>query len=478
MVAFLFGLENQTITATQKKKENHFEWPIMKWGRRKPSSSSSPRPSCIYHVFPISWLSKLKLVGGNSEHKLTKGKQKGKLNSKSQSSPRPASWRDGRFYRPADDSYWRLSFGEDRFECQKSRGNLKSVWYDSDEELELPVSSSQKAQNCTSIPMEVAGHEETQKFNDLVSDIRKVRELPQNMEISPKFVTMKAEKGREGKGFKTPRRKAAKDQKLRKTNQLVLEEKWVELERELDKGEEKSTKPIEKDMVKLEPLKIIQTTRRDYQRLRASDSRKHHRVSSVNPRNFSLRTIEEDCVSEALNFEETNGFSEEESGEWQKLKDMRIKEQMLKSGQQKKSIYVSREIQGRTRKQSGKVRVYSPRTAAKMECKIKALEDMKKAKMKKKTRERTIKDRTAFDTFAVVKSSFDPQQDFRDSMLEMITEKGIRQPEQLEELLACYLTLNSEEYHDLIINVFRQVRFNLNQANFCPDIQDEHYPHD
>uniref|UniRef100_A0A5B7BWR0 Transcription repressor n=1 Tax=Davidia involucrata TaxID=16924 RepID=A0A5B7BWR0_DAVIN len=436
-----------------------------KWGRRKPSSSSSPRPSSISRVFPISWLSKLKQMGGTSEEKRRKEKQKGKLNSKSQSSPWPASWKDGRFY-SGDDSYWRLSFGEDRFECQKSRGGLKSVWYDSDDKLELPLSSSQKVQNCKSIPMEVAGHEETHKLN---SDIRKMRELPRNVEILPEIVTTKAEKDREGKGLKIPRRKAVKDQKLRK-----LEERWAELERESDKAEEQSTKPVRKDIFKLEPVKIM----RDYQKLRASDSRKHRRVSSVNSRNSDLRTIEEDCVSEALNLEETNGFSEEESGEWQELKDMKIKELMLKSGKQRKSIYISRETQGRRTKQSGKVRVYSPRTAAKIECKIKALEDMKKARMKKKTKEITVKDRTAFDSFAVVKCSFDPLQDFRDSMLEMIIEKGIRQPEELEELLACYLTLNSDEYHDLIIKVFRQVWFELNQAYFYLDIQDGHYPYD
>ncbi|KAJ0082898.1 hypothetical protein Patl1_10432 [Pistacia atlantica] len=64
---------------------------------------------------------------------------------------------------------------------------------------------------------------------------------------------------------------------------------------------------------------------------------------------------------------------------------------------------------------------------------------------------------TDLESFAVVKTSFDPQKDFRDSMNEMIMEKKISQPEELEELLACYLTLNSDEYHDLIIKVFRQV---------------------
>jgi|UniRef100_A0A2N9FK56 uncharacterized protein (TIGR01568 family) len=65
------------------------------------------------------------------------------------------------------------------------------------------------------------------------------------------------------------------------------------------------------------------------------------------------------------------------------------------------------------------------------------------------------------DSFAVVKSSFDPQRDFRDSMVEMIVENNIRASKDLEDLLACYLSLNSDQYHDLIIKVFKQIWFDL-----------------
>ncbi|KAG9455186.1 hypothetical protein H6P81_008090 [Aristolochia fimbriata] len=61
------------------------------------------------------------------------------------------------------------------------------------------------------------------------------------------------------------------------------------------------------------------------------------------------------------------------------------------------------------------------------------------------------------ESFAVVKSSFDPQKDFRDSMVEMIVENNIRNSKDLEELLACYLSLNSNEYHDVIVKVFEQI---------------------
>ncbi|KAG6508025.1 transcription repressor OFP3-like [Zingiber officinale] len=62
---------------------------------------------------------------------------------------------------------------------------------------------------------------------------------------------------------------------------------------------------------------------------------------------------------------------------------------------------------------------------------------------------------------AVVKCSSDPQRDFRESMAEMIAENNIRSSEDLEELLACYLFLNSSEHHDVVVKAFRQIWFHL-----------------
>ncbi|XP_073007735.1 uncharacterized protein [Typha latifolia] len=73
---------------------------------------------------------------------------------------------------------------------------------------------------------------------------------------------------------------------------------------------------------------------------------------------------------------------------------------------------------------------------------------------------------TDLEKFAVVKKSSDPQKDFRESMVEMIAEKGIGRPEELESLLACYLTLNSDEHHDVIVQVFRQVWFEISPERF------------
>ncbi|KAM7264420.1 hypothetical protein ACFE04_002103 [Oxalis oulophora] len=52
-------------------------------------------------------------------------------------------------------------------------------------------------------------------------------------------------------------------------------------------------------------------------------------------------------------------------------------------------------------------------------------------------------------SFAVVKYSYDPHRDFKESMLEMIVHNNIRASKDLEDLLACYLSLNSHQYHHL-----------------------------
>jgi uncharacterized protein (TIGR01568 family) len=68
-------------------------------------------------------------------------------------------------------------------------------------------------------------------------------------------------------------------------------------------------------------------------------------------------------------------------------------------------------------------------------------------------------------SFAVVKASTDPRRDFRESMVEMITENGVRAPEDLQELLECYLALNSREYHGVIMEVFRAISLEVDDED-------------
>ncbi|KAI5680528.1 hypothetical protein M9H77_01755 [Catharanthus roseus] len=61
------------------------------------------------------------------------------------------------------------------------------------------------------------------------------------------------------------------------------------------------------------------------------------------------------------------------------------------------------------------------------------------------------------DSLAVVKSSRDPYSDFRRSMVEMIIEKQIFSDKGLENLLHCFLCLNSYNHHKVIIQVFTEI---------------------
>ncbi|PIN11481.1 hypothetical protein CDL12_15919 [Handroanthus impetiginosus] len=91
----------------------------------------------------------------------------------------------------------------------------------------------------------------------------------------------------------------------------------------------------------------------------------------------------------------------------------------------------------------------------------------KKIDQSRKSSEKSEKKRLFYsDSFAIVKASFDPARDFKDSMMEMIVENNIRSSKELEDLLACYLSLNSNQYHEIIIRAFEEVWFNMPQVCF------------
>ncbi|KAJ0266802.1 Transcription repressor OFP3 [Hirschfeldia incana] len=68
------------------------------------------------------------------------------------------------------------------------------------------------------------------------------------------------------------------------------------------------------------------------------------------------------------------------------------------------------------------------------------------------------------ESFAIVLTSVDPERDFRESMVEMIVENKMKEQKDLEDLLACYLSLNSSEYHDIIIKAFEKTWFHLSHS--------------
>ncbi|XP_071740724.1 transcription repressor OFP8-like [Rutidosis leptorrhynchoides] len=68
-----------------------------------------------------------------------------------------------------------------------------------------------------------------------------------------------------------------------------------------------------------------------------------------------------------------------------------------------------------------------------------------------------LKNVIGLDGFALSKESSDPYEDFRVSMVDMIIEKGIFSVEELENLVDCFIKLNSEEHHKVIYEVFAEI---------------------
>ncbi|KAK9271247.1 hypothetical protein L1049_026837 [Liquidambar formosana] len=66
-------------------------------------------------------------------------------------------------------------------------------------------------------------------------------------------------------------------------------------------------------------------------------------------------------------------------------------------------------------------------------------------------------DGKVMESFAVVKKSEDPYEDFKKSMLEMILEKQMFEAKDLEELLHCFLSLNSRHHHGVIVEAFSEI---------------------
>ncbi|XVF59597.1 hypothetical protein PTKIN_Ptkin07bG0288500 [Pterospermum kingtungense] len=61
------------------------------------------------------------------------------------------------------------------------------------------------------------------------------------------------------------------------------------------------------------------------------------------------------------------------------------------------------------------------------------------------------------ESFVVVKKSEDPYEDFKRSMMEMILEKQMFEDKDLEQLLNCFLSLNSRHHHGVIVQAFTEI---------------------
>ncbi|XP_057985324.1 transcription repressor OFP5-like [Hevea brasiliensis] len=336
----------------------------MKWGRKKPSSpSATSRSFLISQVLPTSWLTKFKQTSINSGQKHANVKQKGKWNSDYTNSSLCANGA-GKFCEGDGDAFWRLSFGEDNLYGMKSTNVLQSVRYNSNKDLEFPPSSYN---SCRSNTSRVNGNGQAQKFSNVASQVRKMKGLQKEEEILLEQ-TCTREKVAD---FRTSRLKVARDKKLRKGTRRVFKEKPLELDGRPHEPERIPRNAVMKSKYVTEPRRTGGMVEREDCKLAAADSRKDCCVSSMSSRDSYGRKIDEDCVFAGENG--SDGFSLEKfSFEWPKLKEKKIEALKSRSEEQRKSLHIRRDLQRKRQRQ----RVYSPRTASKVEiCKIKALED-------------------------------------------------------------------------------------------------------
>ncbi|KAI8542405.1 hypothetical protein RHMOL_Rhmol08G0136400 [Rhododendron molle] len=61
------------------------------------------------------------------------------------------------------------------------------------------------------------------------------------------------------------------------------------------------------------------------------------------------------------------------------------------------------------------------------------------------------------ESYAVVKRSEDPKEDFKRSMMEMVVEKQMFEERELEQLLRCFLSLNSRSHQGVIVEAFTEI---------------------
>ncbi|KAH0459277.1 hypothetical protein IEQ34_012091 [Dendrobium chrysotoxum] len=57
---------------------------------------------------------------------------------------------------------------------------------------------------------------------------------------------------------------------------------------------------------------------------------------------------------------------------------------------------------------------------------------------------------------AMDKSSYEPRRDFKESMMEVITSKGLEEPKELRSLLNCYISMNPREQRQTILEAFHE----------------------
>ncbi|KAG6416674.1 hypothetical protein SASPL_124109 [Salvia splendens] len=414
----------------------------MKWGRNT-SSPPSFGSSVITRVLPASWFSKFKQTGGSLDTGSGKKQQRGKLDFSTVNSSLPAGCRQARFYRLDDDAYWTLSFRKDRgvrgCDGRRRSSRINPLWYDSDEEFLVAVSGFREAQlprkELETIPeTDTIKMKQDRCTDTVIREKRRDRLKKENIDVR-------------------------RSRKLR--GRVKRKNRKAELRVRLDQGdeEENESSNLEGEQVSPTQLQKADQVKEESHDSAVSNSRNHQNISF---QTFGWSSDGEDDkevrVSRDLDGKGSAATSERLStSKCQNLENMKIEEFKKKTEEfQKEAAYITRRFRSRKVKRNRK-----NARGSRTESRIQAFKGMKSQTKERESEEEGVESSTIYNSFAVVKSSFNPQQDFRDSMVEMIQEKGIRHREELQELLAFYLTLNSDQHHDLIINVFQQVWFEL-----------------
>lgn len=74
------------------------------------------------------------------------------------------------------------------------------------------------------------------------------------------------------------------------------------------------------------------------------------------------------------------------------------------------------------------------------------------------------------ENFVIVKISAYPYEDFKKSMIEMITENKMVEAEDLEQLLICFMSLNSRNHHAVILEAFTEILQELFSQQISQDL--------
>ncbi|KAF1867634.1 hypothetical protein Lal_00050065 [Lupinus albus] len=88
------------------------------------------------------------------------------------------------------------------------------------------------------------------------------------------------------------------------------------------------------------------------------------------------------------------------------------------------------------------------------------LDQMIRERLESKDVERRREERSEGTKFVVMvameKSSYDPREDFKESMMEMISANRLKDAKDLRSLLNYYMYMNSKEFHSVILEVFHE----------------------